>query len=121
MLTAAVTSHMYAHTHTRAHTHMLHILMYALYYIQYQQTVQCHLYRMQECATRLNYNLISQTHITTIGVRTGAARGASFFRGGASQASRDPSAHGRGQVKSNTLTCTPRNNSCVPNQIAGNV
>ena len=38
-----------------------------------------------------------------------------------SQASRDPSAHRRGQVKSNTLTCTPRHNSCVPNQIAGKV
>ena len=27
--------------------------------------------------------------------------------------------HGRGQVKSNTLTCTPHNNSCMPNKIAG--
>ena len=35
------------------------------------------------------------------------------------KASCDPSAHGRGQVKSNTLTCAPCNNSCVPNQIAG--
>ena len=38
-----------------------------------------------------------------------------------SQALHDPFAHGRGQVKSNTLTCTPRNNGCVPNQIAGKV
>ena len=36
----------------------------------------------------------------------------------ASQALRDPSTHGKVQVKSNTMTCTPRNNSCVPNQIA---
>ena len=31
-----------------------------------------------------------------------------------SQVLHDPSAHRRGQVKSNTLTCTSCNNSCVP-------